>query len=74
MSHVSQRCHTCGARMSGGEPVLGPGRVAQLFGVSRRTISDWVRSGKLESINPGGVARIPAREVERLLAQGGASS
>ncbi len=74
MSRVSSKCRACGAHLTGGEPVLGPGRVAQLFGVSRRTISDWVRSGKLISINPGGVARIPAREVERLLAQGGASS
>ena len=74
MSRIPNRCRSCGAHLAGGEPVLGPGRVAQLFGVSRRTISDWVRSGKLTSINPGGVARIPTREVERLLAQGGASS
>jgi excisionase family DNA binding protein len=58
--------------MTNGEPVLGSGRVAKLFGVSRRTISDWVRTGKLPSINPGGVARIPANAVEQLLAQGGA--
>lgn len=74
MSVQAIRCRGCGTRLASGEPVLGPRRVAQLFGVSRRTISDWVRSGKLASINPGGVARIPAREVERLLAQGGASS
>lgn len=72
MSHAS-RCSVCGTRLAGGEPVLGPGRVAQIFGVSRRTVSDWVRQGKLPSINPGGVARIPARAVERLLADGGAS-
>lgn len=71
MSHAINRCVSCGARLVDGEPVLGPGRVAELFGVSRRTISDWVRAGKLPSINPGGVARIPARAVERLLAQGG---
>lgn len=72
MSHPADRCCTCGARMTNGEPVLGSGRVAKLFGVSRRTISDWVRTGKLPSINPGGVARIPANAVEQLLAQGGA--
>lgn len=74
MSHQSARCNACGVQLASGEPVLGPGRVAQIFGVSRRTISDWVRSGKLPTVNPGGVARIPARAVEQLLAQGGASS
>jgi len=74
VSQLSLRCPGCGAHVTDGEPILGPGRVAQIFGVSRRTISDWVRNGKLASINPGGVARIPAREVDRLLAQGGASS
>lgn len=73
MSRPSNRCESCGVRLAGGEPILGPGRVAQIFGVSRRTVSDWVRRGKLPSINPGGAARIPARDVERLLAQGGAS-
>jgi excisionase family DNA binding protein len=73
VSHPSVRCPSCGAHIAGDEPVLGPGRVAKLFGVSRRTVSDWVRAGKLPSINPGGVARIPAHAVEQLLAQGGAS-
>lgn len=74
MSLSAVRCHACGVRLADGEPILGPGRVAQIFGVSRRTVSDWVRRGKLPSINPGGVARIPARAIDRLLAQGGASS
>ena len=73
MSRQSIRCRGCGTRLVGDEAILGPGHVANIFGVSRRTVSDWVRRGKLSSINPGGVARIPAREVERLLAQGGAS-
>ena len=71
MSHPSIRCSSCGARVINDEPVLGPGRVAKLFGVSRRTVNDWVRSGKLPSINPGGVARIPAHAVEQLLAHEG---
>lgn len=71
MSHPSVRCLSCGVRLADDEPVLGPGRVAKLFGVSRRTVSDWVRRGKLPTINPGGVARIPAHAVEQLLAEGG---
>lgn len=73
MSPSTRKCAGCGARLVNDEPVLGPGRVAQIFGVSRRTVSDWVRRGKLPTINPGGVARIPARAVEQLLAEGGAS-
>lgn len=71
MSHPS--CPSCGVRLADGEPILGPGRVAKLFGVSRRTVSDWVRRGKLPTINPGGAARIPAHAIEQLLSQGGAS-
>jgi len=63
------RCHACGAHLADGQPVLGPGRVAKLFGVSRRTVSEWVRTGKLPSVNPGGVARIPVHAIEHLLAQ-----
>lgn len=67
MTHASVRCRGCGARLVNEEAVLGPGHVAKIFGVSRRTVSDWVRRGKLPTINPGGVARIPASAVEHLL-------
>lgn len=69
MTHASIRCRGCGARLVNDEAVLGPGAVAKIFGVSRRTVSDWVRRGKFPTINPGGVARIPARAVEQVLAQ-----
>ena len=32
------------------EQLLRPGQVAALFQVSRRTISDWARAGKLDAI------------------------
>src|SRR5207249_4807400 len=51
-----------------GEQLLRPGQVAVLFQVSRRTISDWARAGKLSSIiTPGGHRRFRAQEVRRLL-------
>lgn len=71
MSHPSVRCSSCGAHVSDGVAVLGPIRVAQLFGVSRRTVYEWVRSGRLPSLNPGGVARIPADAIQQLLAAAG---
>lgn len=51
------------------EQLLRPGQVAALFQVSRRTISDWARAGKLDAIiTPGGHRRFRAKEVRALLA------
>ena len=50
------------------EQLLRPGQVAALFQVSRRTIGDWARAGKLDSIvTPGGHRRFRARQVRELL-------
>jgi excisionase family DNA binding protein len=50
------------------EQLLRPGQVAALFQVSRRTISDWARAGKLDAIiTPGGHRRFRATEVRALL-------
>jgi len=50
------------------EQLLRPGQVAALFQVSRRTISDWARAGKLDAlITPGGHRRFRARQVRALL-------
>ena len=50
------------------EQLLRPGQVAALFQVSRRTIGDWARAGKLEAIiTPGGHRRFRARQVRELL-------
>ncbi|HEX9775814.1 MAG TPA: helix-turn-helix domain-containing protein [Actinomycetota bacterium] len=51
-----------------GETLLRTGQVAALFQVSRRTVSEWARAGKLESIvTPGGHRRYPASHVRALL-------
>lgn len=51
------------------EQLLRPGQVAALFQVSRRTVGDWARAGKLEAIlTPGGHRRFRAGEVRALLA------
>ena len=50
------------------EQLLRPGQVAALFQVSRRTISDWARAGKLDAIiTPGGHRRFRAKQVRALL-------
>lgn len=50
------------------EPLLRPGQVAALFQVSRRTVGDWARAGKLDPIiTPGGHRRFRARQVRALL-------
>ena len=51
-----------------GEQLLRSGQVAVLFQVSRRTISDWARAGKLDAIiTPGGHRRFPAPHVRAVL-------
>jgi excisionase family DNA binding protein len=50
------------------EQLLRPGQVAALFQVSRRTVSDWARAGKLDAIiTPGGHRRFRAGQVRALL-------
>lgn len=46
------------------EPMLRPSQVAMVFQVSRRTVSDWARTGKLAWVmTPGGHRRFPASAV-----------
>ena len=48
--------------------LLRPGQVAALFQVNRRAVTEWARSGKLQSImTPGGHRRFRAREVKKLI-------
>lgn len=50
------------------EQLLRPGQVAALFQVSRRTIGDWARAGKLDAIiTPGGHRRFRSSDVRALL-------
>lgn len=46
---------------------MRPGEVALLLQVSRRTISDWARDGRIPYIiTPGGHRRFKARDIRRL--------
>ncbi|MBI4729751.1 MAG: helix-turn-helix domain-containing protein, partial [Acidobacteria bacterium] len=48
--------------------LLRSGEVAALFQVSRRTVIEWARSGKLPFITtPGGHRRYPSAEVRAML-------
>lgn len=40
--------------------------VAQLFGVSYRTIRNWIKKGKIKCIKIENTIRIPDEEIERL--------
>ena len=51
-----------------GEKLLRPGQVASLFQVTRRTVSDWARAGKIDAIvTPGGHRRFRLCDVRALL-------
>jgi len=45
------------------------GEVAKMLRLSRRTVSDWARTGRIEAIRPGRRWRIPAAVVRRLFEQ-----
>lgn len=50
------------------DELLRPAQVAMLFHVSRRTVSDWARAGKLSPIlTPGGHRRFRYGDVRTLL-------
>jgi excisionase family DNA binding protein len=70
MSHwTSPRARTSIARMDpwSSERLLRPGQVAAVFQVSRRTISDWARAGKIGWIvTPGGHRRFMSSDVRAL--------
>jgi excisionase family DNA binding protein len=51
-----------------GHQLLSSREVAELLRISPATVSRWAKSGKLASLRtPGGHARFPRREVERVL-------
>ncbi len=56
----------------GTEPILTPGEVATMFGVSPKTVTRWARTGRLTWFKTlGGHRRFKEEEVRRLLEQGG---
>ena len=53
------------------DELLRPGEAAAKLRVSAETIRRWVRAGQLRVIRlPGGAARIPQSEIDRILMQG----
>lgn len=56
----------------GDDELLTPGEVADLFGVSPKTVTRWANTGKLHPIRTlGGHRRYRASEVHRLLDEHG---
>ncbi len=50
------------------EALLTPGEVATLFGVDPTTVSNWAKSGKLQSLRTlGGHRRFRAADVQTVL-------
>ena len=49
------------------QPLYTMKAVAEAFGVSYRTIQRWIKKGELRIVRPGGLVRIEAAEVERLI-------
>lgn len=44
--------------------------VAEALDVSRKTVSSWIRDGRIKAIRtPGGQFRIPAEELDRVLGE-----
>ena len=51
-----------------------PAEVAELLGVSRQTIYNWIRAGKLEAKKLGGVVRISREQLERFTGESAAET
>jgi len=41
-------------------------RAAEILGISRQTIWQWIKDGKIQAVIVGGLRMIPQSEVERL--------
>jgi excisionase family DNA binding protein len=48
------------------QPLLTPKEVGHRFGVTSRTVHNWIESGHLRAIRIGGTVRIPPDEVARV--------
>lgn len=47
-----------------GTPYLTPAEAAKILRVDRRTIYEWLRSGKLKAVKFGGAWRIPRKSID----------
>jgi excisionase family DNA binding protein len=55
-------------KIDGGDPLLTPAEVADIFRVDRKTVTRWAAAGRVESIRtPGGEYRIRRSVIEKQL-------
>lgn len=52
------------------DPLLTPEQVADRLHISRLTIGNWLRSGKLKGVKVGRLWRVRERDLEAFLEQG----
>ncbi len=46
------------------------GQVAEILGVSRRTVWRWIKEGKIKAVKlPSGIYVVPETEVERIIGE-----
>lgn len=55
--------------MSASNELLTIDEVAESFRVSRKTVSNWIRTKKLKAYKFSGTVRIPRKEADKLLTQ-----
>jgi excisionase family DNA binding protein len=56
--------------MSDKDPVLTPEQVAERLHISRLTVGNWLRSGKLKGVKVGRLWRVRESELEAFLKEG----
>ena len=50
--------------------MLSVKETADLFGVTKRTVFRWIKSGKMKSVKIGRTVRIKESEIERVIKEG----
>ena len=50
--------------------MLSVKETAELFGVTKRTVFRWIKSGKMKSVKIGRTVRVKKSEIDRLIGEG----
>lgn len=50
--------------------MLSVKETAELFGVTKRTVFRWIKSGKMKSVKIGRTVRIKKSEIDRVIGEG----
>lgn len=50
--------------------MLSVKETADLFGVTKRTVFRWIKSGKIKSVKIGRTVRIKKSEIDRVIGEG----